>query len=53
MSEAMEMYEGIESIILDMIDEHKNAAKLCDSDVYWNGGAIYALKELLRRLNED
>ena len=47
--EADEMYEGIESVILDMIAEYENKEKKFAEDI----GAIDALKELLRRLNED
>ena len=52
MSEGYEMYEGIESVINDLIEEYKNKYEYYDTDSWWNNGAIEALEELLRRLND-
>lgn len=49
MSEAMEMYEWVESVIEDLIKEYESKEQKFAEDV----GAINALRELLRRLNED
>lgn len=53
MSESMEMYESIESVIFEMISEYKNKSSYYDTEVLRKQGAIEALEELLRRLNED
>ena len=52
MSEGYEMYEGIESVINDLIEEYKNKYEYYDTDSWWNNGAIEALEELLRRLSD-
>lgn len=51
MSEADEMYEGIESVIQDLIKEYENKYEYYECESYWNLGAVEALEELLRRLN--
>ena len=53
MSEADEMYDGIESVIKDLIEEYQNKYEYYDNESYWNLGAVEALEELLRRLNVD
>jgi hypothetical protein len=53
MSEAMEMCEWFESLIEDLIKEYQNKYEYYDNESYWNLGAVEALEELLRRLNED
>lgn len=53
MSEAMEAFEWVESVIEDLIKEYNNKHEYDDSDACWNLGAIEALEELLRRLNEE
>lgn len=52
MSEADEMYEGIESVIMDMIKEYENKKTYTDLEEENRQGAIGALEELLERLNE-
>ena len=52
MSEVDEIYEAFESVVHDLIKEYENRGEYYDSDIYWNLGAIEALEELLRRLNE-
>lgn len=52
MSEANEMYEGIESVILDMLENYKNQETYTDSEWYRREGAIESLENLLERLNE-
>lgn len=47
-----EMYEGIEAVIYELIDEYNNKPEYYESDGWVNTGAIMALEELLRRLNE-
>lgn len=49
MSEAMEVYEWVESVIEDLIEEYEDKKIKFAGDI----GAINALKELLRRLNEE
>lgn len=51
MSEADEMYEGIESVIKDLIEDYEHRYEYEDYEKYWNLGAVEALEELLRRLN--
>ena len=51
MSEAMEMCEWFESLIEDMIKEYKTLSYY-DTEALRKQGAIQALEELLRRLNE-
>ena len=53
MSEAMEMCEWFESLIEDLIKEYQNKYEYYDTDSYVNIGAVEALEELLRRLNEE
>lgn len=53
MSEAYEMCEWFESLIEDLIKEYKDKYEYYDTDSYWNNGAIEALEELMRRMNED
>ena len=52
MSEANEMYEGIEATILEMIGEYENLKTYTDEDEYKRIGAISALETLLEKLNE-
>lgn len=52
MSEADEMYEGIESVIEDMIRNYNNKKTYTDCEEYRKQGAISALEELLEKLNE-
>lgn len=52
MSEADEMYEGIESVIMDMIEEYKTRKTYTDCEEYRKQGGIEALEELLKKLNE-
>ena len=52
MSEADEMYEGIESVIEDMIRDYSNKKAYTDCEFYRNQGAISALEELLEKLNK-
>ena len=51
MSEANEMCEWFESVIEDMIKEYKTLSYY-DTEALRKQGAIQALEELLRRLNE-
>lgn len=51
MSEAMEMCEWFERLIEDMIEEYKTLSHF-DTEALRKQGAIQALEELLRRLNE-
>ena len=51
MSEADEMYEGIESVIKDLIEDYEHKYEYYECEKYWNLGAVEALEELLRRLN--
>ncbi len=53
MSEAMEMCEWFESLIEDLIEEYQNKYEYYYHESFWNLGAIEALEELLKRLNED
>lgn len=52
MSEADEMYEGIESVIDDMVREYENKKTYTLSQEHKRQGGIAALEELRRRLNE-
>ena len=52
MSESDEMYEGIESVIEDLIQEYENQETVTDYEKYKQEGAIKALKKLLNKLNE-
>lgn len=52
MSEADEMYEGIECIILGMLKNYKNQETYTDREWYIREGAIEALENLLEKLNE-
>ena len=47
MSEAMEAYEWVESVIEDLLKEYEGKETKFAGDI----GAINALKELLKRLN--
>lgn len=51
MSEVDEVYEGIESVIQDLIEEYENRYEYYEYESHWNNGAVEALEELLRRLN--
>ena len=53
MLEAIEMCEWFESLIEDLIKEYKNKYEYYEWEGYWNLGAVEALEELLKRLNED
>lgn len=48
-----EGFECIEELIKDMIKEYEAMAEYYDTDGYVKQGAISALEELLRRLNEE
>lgn len=50
--ESMEMCEWFESLIEDLIKEYQNRCEYYDHENNWNLGAVEALKELLRRLND-
>lgn len=52
MSEANEMYEGIESVILDMLENYKMQESYTNPEWYRREGAIEALENLLKRLND-
>lgn len=55
MSEGKEMYEGIESVIEDLIDYYKKDWYCEPGDDYSRGykdGAIESLEGILRKLNE-
>ena len=52
MSEAEEMYEGIESVIENMILKYSNQRTYTDCEEYRKQGAISALEELLEKLNK-
>lgn len=52
MSEADEMYEGIESVIEDLIKEYENKKTYTDCEEHRKEGAIEALENLLKILNE-
>ena len=52
MSEANEMYEGIESVVHDLITDYKNQKAVTDAEKYKQEGAIEALQKLLTILNE-
>lgn len=53
MSEADEMYEGIEDITKELIAEYENQSINDDLEEIWLEGAVAALNELLRRLNGE
>lgn len=50
--ESMKMCEWFESLIEDLINEYKSAHEYYDWETHWNAGAVAALQELLKRLNE-
>lgn len=52
MSEANKMYEGIEMVIEDMIEEYKAKGKFYWSETYRHQDQIDCLEELKRRLNK-
>lgn len=47
LSESLEVYEWVESVIEDLLKEYENKETKFAGDI----GAINALKELLKRLN--
>ena len=52
MSVADEMYEGIESVIEDLLQHYKTLTTCTDCEEYRREGAISALERLLEVLNE-
>lgn len=50
--EMYEMCEWFESLIEDLIKEYKSEYRVYDAHRNWNNGAIEALEELLKRINE-
>lgn len=52
MSQTDEMYEGIESVIDDMIEEYKNQGQFYGYETYRCQKEIDCLEELKRRLND-
>lgn len=53
MSDAMDMYDWIEGLVMDLIKEYQNQPELDDIDRVWNHGALEALETLLVRMNEE
>lgn len=52
MSESNEMYEGIESVINDMLEGYKNTETYTDAEWYRREGSIETLVSLLEKSNE-
>lgn len=50
--ETNEVCEWIESLVEDLIKEYKSEYRVYDAHRNWNNGAIEALEELLKRMNE-
>ena len=51
--ESIEMCEWFESLIEDLIKEYKDKHENYEWESHWNLGAVEALEELLKRLNEE
>lgn len=53
MSEVMEMYEGIEESVKELLAYYNNLKTYTDCEEYRREGAISALERLLEMWNED